>query len=141
VYWLIEGKSDHNVSRGEMEAKRATAEEWVAFVNDNGRFGTWRCLFCSEIAIKKAHGGWDGLLVAARTHIAVEPTRGTRRSRSARRRLGDDRIVGAPLQRTFAQSVPWLDVKRRFMRRWCTASLSRRGSHALRRANGPGCVR
>lgn len=106
MHWLIEGKSDHDVPRRDVEAKRAAAEEWATFVNDNGRFGTWRYLFCSEIAIKNAHGGWDGLLVAAPAHIAVEPARGTRMPRSARHRLGDSRIVGPPLQRTFAQVRP-----------------------------------
>jgi type III restriction enzyme len=66
VQWLIEGKSDHDVERRDVEAKRAAAEEWATFVNDDGRFGTWRYLFCSETAIKNAHGGWDGLLIAAR---------------------------------------------------------------------------
>ena len=68
VQWLIEGKSDHDVERRDVEAKRAAAEEWATFVNDDGRFGTWRYLFCSETAIRNAHGGWDGLLVAARAH-------------------------------------------------------------------------
>ncbi|NEW32943.1 DEAD/DEAH box helicase family protein [Nocardia cyriacigeorgica] len=65
VHWLIEGKSDHDVPRRDVEAKRAAAEEWARFVNDDGRFGTWRYLFCSESALKNSHGGWDTLLVAA----------------------------------------------------------------------------
>jgi type III restriction enzyme len=65
--WLIEGKSDHDVARRDVEAKRVAAEEWARFVDDDGRFGTWRYLFCSETAIKNSHGGWDGLLVAARS--------------------------------------------------------------------------
>jgi type III restriction enzyme len=65
VQWLIEGKSDHDVQRRDVEAKRAAAEEWARFVNDDGRFGTWRYLFCSETALKNSHGGWDSLLVAA----------------------------------------------------------------------------
>jgi len=69
VHWLIEGKSDHDVARLDVEAKRAAAEEWARFVNDDGRFGTWRYVFCSETAIKNAHGGWDSLLVAARANI------------------------------------------------------------------------
>lgn len=55
----------YDVARRDVEAKRAAAEEWATFVNDDGRFGTWRYLFCSETAIKNARGGWDGLLVAA----------------------------------------------------------------------------
>jgi type III restriction enzyme len=65
-YWLIEGKSDHDVARRDVEAKRAAAEEWARFVNDDRRFGTWSYLFCSETSIKKSHGSWDGLLVATR---------------------------------------------------------------------------
>jgi type III restriction enzyme len=65
VHWLIEGKSDHDVARRDVEAKRAAAEEWATFVNDVGRFGVWRYLFCSETTIKNARGGWDSLLVAA----------------------------------------------------------------------------
>jgi type III restriction enzyme len=65
--WLIEGKSDHDVARRDVKAKRVAAEEWARFVDDDGRFGTWRYLFCSETAIKNSHGGWDGLLVAARS--------------------------------------------------------------------------
>jgi hypothetical protein len=55
--WLIEGKSDHDVARRDVEVKRAAAEAWTRFVNDDGRFGTWRYLFCSETAIKNSHGG------------------------------------------------------------------------------------
>lgn len=65
THWLIEGKSDHDVMRRDVEAKREAAEEWARFVNDDGRFGTWRYLFCSETALKNSHGGWEGLLVAA----------------------------------------------------------------------------
>jgi type III restriction enzyme len=65
VQWLIEGKSDHDVQRRDVEAKRAAAEEWARFVNDDGRFGTWRYLFCSETALKNSRGSWDSLLIAA----------------------------------------------------------------------------
>jgi type III restriction enzyme len=67
VQWLIEGKSDHDVQRLDVQAKRAAAEEWARFVNDDGRFGNWRYLFCSETALKNSHGGWDSLLIAAQT--------------------------------------------------------------------------
>ena len=69
VKWLIEGKSDHDVARRDVEAKRAAAEEWARFVNDDGRFGAWHYLFCSETSIKNSHGSWDGLLVAARGSV------------------------------------------------------------------------
>lgn len=65
VHWLIEGKSDHDVARRDVEEKRRAAEGWARFVNDDGRFGAWRYLFCSETALKNSHGGWDSLLVAA----------------------------------------------------------------------------
>lgn len=32
------------------------------------RFGGARYLFCPGTAIKRAHGGWDGLLVASRVN-------------------------------------------------------------------------
>ena len=66
AFWLIEGKSDDGAQRTDVQDKRAAAEEWARFVVDDGRFGTWHYLFCTETAIKNARGGWDGLLVAAR---------------------------------------------------------------------------
>lgn len=65
VHWLIEGKSDNDAHRRDVEDKRAAAEEWARFVNDDGRFGQWHYLFCSETALKKCHGSWDNLLIAA----------------------------------------------------------------------------
>lgn len=63
--WLIEGKAERDVSRADVQEKRRAAEEWARFVNDDGRFGTWRYLFCAESTVKRAHGSWDSLLVAA----------------------------------------------------------------------------
>ncbi len=68
VQWLIEGKSDNDVQRRDVEAKRAAAEEWARFVNDDARFGTWRYLLCTETAIKSSRGGWDSLLIASRAN-------------------------------------------------------------------------
>lgn len=65
THWLIEGKSDNDVQRRDVEAKRAAAEEWARFVNDDGRFGTWQYLFCSETSLKNSHGSWDNLLTVA----------------------------------------------------------------------------
>lgn len=62
--WVIEGKADRDVSRRDVQDKRDAAEEWARFVNDDGQFGRWRYLFCSETAIRSAHGGWDSLLIA-----------------------------------------------------------------------------
>lgn len=67
VRWLIEGKSDRDATRRDVEAKRLAAEEWARFVNDDSRFGTWRYLFCSETALRASHGSWGALLVAAPT--------------------------------------------------------------------------
>ena len=64
--WLIEGKSEGPSTVAVVQMKRAAAEDWARFVVDDDRFGTWRYLFCTETAIKNAHGGWDGLLVSAR---------------------------------------------------------------------------
>ncbi len=66
VFWLIEGKSDDRAQRPDVQIKRAAAEDWARFVVDDGRFGIWKYLFCTETAIRNAHGGWDGLLVSAR---------------------------------------------------------------------------
>ncbi|OJY41559.1 hypothetical protein [Pseudonocardia sp. 73-21] len=65
THWLIERKSDNNVARTEVQAKRAAAEEWARFVNDENTFDTWRYLFCSEIAFKNAHDSGDNLVIAA----------------------------------------------------------------------------
>jgi type III restriction enzyme len=69
VYWLIEGKSDDSADRVDVRARAAAAEEWARFVVDDGRFGTWNYLFCTETAIRNAHGGWDGLLVSSRNPL------------------------------------------------------------------------
>ncbi len=66
VHWLIEGKADRDMGSRDVEAKRAAAEEWATFVNDDDRFGQWRYLLCSETAIKNSRGSWDSLLVATR---------------------------------------------------------------------------
>lgn len=65
--WLIEGKSDNDAQRADVLIKREAARTWARFVNDDSRFGRWQYLFCTESAIKSARGGWEGLLVAART--------------------------------------------------------------------------
>jgi len=65
IFWLIEGKSDDNAQSPDVQIKKASAEECLRFVNDDGRFGTWRYLFCTETTIRNSHGGWDGLVAAA----------------------------------------------------------------------------
>ena len=64
VFWLIEGKSDDSAQRQDVQVKKAAAEACVRFLTDDGRFGTWRYLFCTETAIKNSGGGWDGLVAA-----------------------------------------------------------------------------
>jgi type III restriction enzyme len=66
IYWLIEGKSDHDARREDVRAKKSMAEEWARFVNDNGHFGRWRYLFATERMIKRATNSWDVLLVQAK---------------------------------------------------------------------------
>jgi type III restriction enzyme len=66
VFWVIEGKSDDNAQRQDVQVKKFAAEDCTRFVNDDGRFGTWRYLFCTESAIRNSHGGWDALVTAAR---------------------------------------------------------------------------
>lgn len=65
VHWVIEGKSDNDVERADVQRKAAAGREWARFVTDEDRFGTWRYLFCPESAIKASHGSWDSLLIAA----------------------------------------------------------------------------
>jgi type III restriction enzyme len=65
VYWLIEGKSDDNAKSPDVLVKMTAAETCIRFVNDDGRFGRWSYLFCTETVIKNSHGGWDGLVAAA----------------------------------------------------------------------------
>ena len=64
-YWLIEGKSDDSAQRIDVQAKKAAAEEWSRFANDDGRFGSWTYLFCTESAIKNSHGSWEALIIAS----------------------------------------------------------------------------
>lgn len=64
AHWLIEGKSNNDVARTDVQAKRAAAEEWARFVNDEQKFGTWHYLFCSETVIKNARGSWDNLTIS-----------------------------------------------------------------------------
>ena len=65
IFWIIEGKSDDNANRPDVQLKKTAAEACVRHINDDGRFGAWRYLFCTETAIKNSHGGWDGLVIAA----------------------------------------------------------------------------
>jgi len=38
-------------------------------VNAEGSFGTWHYLLCSETAIRRAHGSWEGLLTAVKSEV------------------------------------------------------------------------
>lgn len=68
VHWLIEGKADRDVEQRDVETKRRAAKEWVSLVNADGRFGTWRYLFCSETDIKDSIGAWENLLYMTETY-------------------------------------------------------------------------
>jgi type III restriction enzyme len=65
VFWIVEGKSDRNAQDRDAQMKMAAAEDYVRYVNDYKRFGTWRYLFCTEAAIRNSRDSWDGLLAAA----------------------------------------------------------------------------
>ena len=64
--WIIEGKSDDGALRRDVQAKKTAGESCARFVNDDGRFGTWRYLFFrTETAIRNSHGNWEALVTAA----------------------------------------------------------------------------
>jgi len=71
VFWIVEGKSDDSAQRQDVQVKKAAAEDCARFVNDDGRFGTWRYLLCTETAIRNSRGGWDALVTAARGRAGV----------------------------------------------------------------------
>src|ERR1017187_9627492 len=71
MLWIIEGKSDDSAQSQEVQVKKAAAEDYVRFINDDGRFGTWRYLFCTETAIRNSHDGWDSLVTAAQGRVGV----------------------------------------------------------------------
>lgn len=64
-YWLVEGKSDRDAESHDALVKKEAAEEWSRIVTDDGRYGVWHYLFCTEDSIKKARGSWDALVVGA----------------------------------------------------------------------------
>ncbi len=68
-FWIIEGKADYQITTADVQAKAKAARELVAMVNDEGSFGTWHYLLCSETAIRRAHGSWEGLLTAVKSEV------------------------------------------------------------------------
>ncbi|MDN5668310.1 MAG: DEAD/DEAH box helicase family protein [Renibacterium salmoninarum] len=65
VQWLIEGKSDNDVTRPDVIIKRKAAEDWARAVTDSQEFGTWKYLFCSETTLRKSKDSWDSLIATA----------------------------------------------------------------------------
>lgn len=68
-FWIIEGKADYQITTADVQAKAKAARELVTMVNDEGSFGTWHYLLCSETAIRRAHGSWEGLLTAVKSEV------------------------------------------------------------------------
>ena len=65
AFWLVEGKSDGSAQDHDAQMKKEAAEDYVRYVTDYKRFGTWRYLFCTETAIRNSHDSWDALVAAA----------------------------------------------------------------------------
>jgi type III restriction enzyme len=63
--WLVEGKSDASAQDHDAQMKKKAAEDYVRYVTDDKRFGTWRYLFCTETAIRNSHDSWDAVVAAA----------------------------------------------------------------------------
>jgi type III restriction enzyme len=59
---VIEGKSDRDARDVDVLDKKRTSEEWARFVRDDGRFGTWRYVFATEMHIRQAMS-WEEVLV------------------------------------------------------------------------------
>lgn len=59
--WVIEAKSDREMTSEEVQEKRKAAITWANTVNGSGGFGTWRYLLVSESDLKQAQGSWSAL--------------------------------------------------------------------------------
>lgn len=65
THWLIEVKSDKEMTSPDVVAKRAAAERWARRVTDEGGHEQWRYLLVSESALRSAKGTWAVLLAQA----------------------------------------------------------------------------
>lgn len=62
VYWVIEVKSDKEMSSEEVQAKREAAKRWANHVSADAQVdATWRYLLVSETHVATAKGSWPAL--------------------------------------------------------------------------------
>lgn len=62
THWVIEVKSDRDMTRDEVRQKREAARRWVNYVNsDDSTDVAWRYLLISETDIQEAKGSWEAL--------------------------------------------------------------------------------
>jgi type III restriction enzyme len=62
THWVIEVKSDKDLSSAEVQTKREQARRWANYVNaDNQVDVTWRYLLVGETDIATAKGSWPAL--------------------------------------------------------------------------------
>jgi type III restriction enzyme len=60
--WVVEVKSDKEVSTYEVQAKRTAAQRWVNHVNASGKVdGSWHYVLVTETDIADAAGSWEAL--------------------------------------------------------------------------------
>jgi type III restriction enzyme len=62
THWIIEVKSDKDMSTADVQGKREAAKRWSNYVSADAKVGkTWRYILASESDIKTAKGSWDAL--------------------------------------------------------------------------------
>lgn len=62
THWVVEVKSDRDITSDEVRAKRQAAQRWVNHVNASAKApGTWRYLLVSETDINQATYSWTAL--------------------------------------------------------------------------------
>ncbi|MGH3938809.1 MAG: DEAD/DEAH box helicase family protein [Pseudonocardiaceae bacterium] len=62
THWVVEVKSDKDLSSGEVQAKREAARRWANHVNVAEQVDvTWRYLLVSETDVSSAKGSWSAL--------------------------------------------------------------------------------
>lgn len=62
MHWVVEIKSDKDVTSADVQGKRKAAERWVNHVNDSGRVPhEWRYVLVTETDIEQAKGSWSSL--------------------------------------------------------------------------------
>jgi type III restriction enzyme len=62
THWVVEIKSDDQISSADVQAKRSAAQRWVSYVNAHDAVPqSWRYLLVSETDINEAKGSWSAL--------------------------------------------------------------------------------